>query len=268
VQGSLIVIPVKINSAGPYEFIVDTGSQITVIDPALALELHLALHGSAGLVSVAGSAQAPITSLNTLEAGSHLLEKPFAVVQDLSLFQSVDSGIRGVLGLNFLSHFDVLIENERKLVCLDETTTMRTKVRGEHIPLVALRDPDGEMPFMERLVISAHLSGAGNRAILLQLDSGSDGPVLFARPGKDGLQLLERATLRIGNLTAEQKAFANLPPQQVQIGRHTMSNIGFVTPVRAGNNLPAWGEDGLLPTLLFRRIFICAADHYVVLDPR
>jgi hypothetical protein len=24
----------------------------------------------------------------------------------------------------------------------------------------------------------------------------------------------------------------------------------------------------LLPTLLFQRVFICAADHYVVLDPR
>jgi hypothetical protein len=35
VQHALIVIPVKINQAGPFDFMVDTGSQVTVIDPSL-----------------------------------------------------------------------------------------------------------------------------------------------------------------------------------------------------------------------------------------
>jgi hypothetical protein len=268
VQGALIVIPVKINSAGPYDFIVDTGSQITVIDPALASELHLKLQGSAGLISIAGHAQASIASLNTLQAGSHLVEKPFAVVQDLGPFQAADSRIRGVLGENFLSHFDVLIDNENGRFCLDETASMRAKVRGEHIPLMALPDPDGELPFMARLVISAHLSSTGTRDILLQLDSGSDGPVLFARPGKDRIQLLERAMLRKGNFSEAQKAFADLPPQELRIGKYAMTNFRFVTPVSLATSIPEWGEDGLLPTLMFHRIFISAAEHFVVLDPR
>jgi hypothetical protein len=33
VQNALIVIPVNINQAGPFDFMVDTGSQITVVDP-------------------------------------------------------------------------------------------------------------------------------------------------------------------------------------------------------------------------------------------
>src|ERR1700740_1514149 len=41
VQHALIVIPVKINQAGPFDFMVDTGSQVTVIDPSLAAELSL-----------------------------------------------------------------------------------------------------------------------------------------------------------------------------------------------------------------------------------
>ena len=40
VQGALIVIPVKVNEAGPFDFMVDTGSQTVVIDPSLASELH------------------------------------------------------------------------------------------------------------------------------------------------------------------------------------------------------------------------------------
>ena len=101
VQRALIVIPVKINYAGPFDFIVDTGSQITVIDPALALELHVQLQGSVGLVSVASYAHASVTILDTLEANSHIVEKPFAIVQDLGPIQASDSRIRGVLGSEF-----------------------------------------------------------------------------------------------------------------------------------------------------------------------
>ena len=31
--------------------------------------------------------------------------------------------------------------------------------------------------------------------------------------------------------------------------------------------MPARDEDGLLPTVLFQRVFICHADHYVIFDP-
>ena len=55
---------------------VDTGSQVTVIDPALASELHPKPQGTVGLVSAAGYATASVTPLDTLEAKSHLVEKP------------------------------------------------------------------------------------------------------------------------------------------------------------------------------------------------
>ena len=53
VAGALLVIPVKINESGPYEFMVDTGSQLNVIDPALAAQLHLESQGTVGLVATA-----------------------------------------------------------------------------------------------------------------------------------------------------------------------------------------------------------------------
>ena len=39
--GSQLAIPVTIEGSGPYEFMVDTGSEFTIIDPALAAELQL-----------------------------------------------------------------------------------------------------------------------------------------------------------------------------------------------------------------------------------
>src|SRR3954454_11842732 len=51
VQHTIIVIPVKMNGRGPFDFIVDTGSLITVVDPALAVELMLKIDGAIGLDS-------------------------------------------------------------------------------------------------------------------------------------------------------------------------------------------------------------------------
>jgi hypothetical protein len=268
VAGALLVIPVKINQSGPFEFMVDTGSQVTVIDPALATELHLKSQGTVGLVSAASYANASFTLLNTLEANFHAVERPYAIVQDLGQIQAADARIRGVLGENFLAHFDLLIDYAHNLICLDETEAMRDRVQGERIPFVRPQHPDSEVPFTERLVISVHLSGAGTRQILLQLDSGSDGPILYARNGEKELPLLQHSTPRKGNVSIGQSAFADLPPQDLRIGTRTMSRIPFVTPATVGKDVPGREEDGLLPTLLFQRVFICAADHYVILDPR
>jgi hypothetical protein len=210
VQRALIVIPVRINQAGPFDFMVDTGSQITIIDPTLASQLHLKLQGTAGLVSVAGYAQGSVTVLDTLEANSRMLEKPFAIVQDLGPIQAADARIRGVLGENFLSHFDLLIDYAHKLLCLDQTTAMRDTLRGERIPLVPPQHPESELPFMERLVIAAHLSGAGTRQILLQLDSGSDGPILYARPEEKALPLAGPRNAARGQPDRSTKGFCRL----------------------------------------------------------
>jgi hypothetical protein len=268
VQGALIVIPVRINQKGPFDFMVDTGSQITVVDRSLAVELGLKPEAKVGLVSVASYAQASLTVPDTLEAASHVIEKPLVVVQDLGQVQAADPRIRGVIGESFLTRFDLLIDYAHKLLCLDETGAMRERVRGERIPLMAPRNPEDEVPFTERLVIPAHLSGTGTRQILLQLDSGSDGSILYASGDKMTSALLKRASVQGRGVTKAQRAFAVLPPQDVRIGTRIVNHVYFVTPVSVEQNIPTMETDGLLPTVLFQRIFISGSHHYVVFDPK
>jgi hypothetical protein len=274
VQHALIVIPIRINQAGPFDFMVDTGSQVTVIDPSLASQLDLTPQGRVGLVSVASYAQASATVLDTLEADSKVVEKSPAIVQDLRHIQAVDPRIRGVLGESFLSHFDLLIDYGHRLLCLDETGAMRDSVRGECIPFVLPQHPKGELPFdelpfMERLVISVHLSGTGKQPILLQLDSGSDGPILYPGSEQPEVQaLVHAATLQGGSATSAQRAFAVVPPQNMQIGNRVLSHISFVTPVFVAKNLPSQHEEGLLPTVLFQRVFISGTGHFAIFDPK
>jgi hypothetical protein len=267
VEGALIVIPVKINDAGPFDFMVDTGSQIVVVDPLLASQLHLKVQGTVGLVSAANYAAASVTILDKLEAGSHRVGETPAAIEDLGQIQAADSRIRGVLGQSFLTHFDMLIDNEHKLLCLDETHAMREKVRGEHIQLVAPSHSESELPNTERLVLSVRLSGIENRQVLLQLDSGSDGPILYPSADEAERQILKQATRRSGNASKAQQAFADLPAQEMRIGARTVSQVHFVTPVSVGLNIPSRDEDGLLPTLLFKRLYINPDDHFVVIEP-
>jgi len=66
-----MIVAVSVNHSGPYNFLLDTGTQMTMVDPALAAELHLNTQGSAEVAGVGFLASAPVAQLDLLEAGSH-----------------------------------------------------------------------------------------------------------------------------------------------------------------------------------------------------
>ena len=268
VAGALLVIPVKINQSGPFDFMVDTGSQLNVIDPALAAQLNLKSQDTVGLVATAAWSQASVGVLDSLQAGSQTVLKPLAVIQDLGPIQAADPRIRGVLGENFLAHFDVLIDYSRGLLCLDETKLMEKYVRGERIPLVTSRHPEADLPFSQRLVVSVNLSDTGSRAILLQVDSGSDSPILFAGNRELEQPLLKQAKLQGSEVNDAHRAFAVLPPQDMTLGSRIVRKVPFVTPASGSRNVPDREEDGVLATVLFQRVYVSHADRFMIFDPR
>ena len=145
---------------------------------------------------------------------------------------------------------------------------MEQYLRGERIPLAPSRHPETEMPFSPRLVISVNLSDTGTRPILLQLDSGSDGPMLYADNRELEQPILRRARLQGTEVDERRRAFALLPPQDTRIGIRVIRKVPFVTPVHAVQNVPDREEEGILATVLFQRVYISHSDHYVIIDPR
>ncbi|HYK36721.1 retropepsin-like aspartic protease [Alloacidobacterium sp.] len=268
VAGALLIVPVTINQAGPYDFMVDTGSQLNVIDSALAAQLHVKSQAKVGLVATTTVIQASVVVLDSLETGTQSVARPLAVVQDLGPIQAADPRIRGVLGENFLAHFDVLIDYPRGLLCLDEANRMQSELRGERIPLVVSEHAGNDVPFSDRLVVSVHLSDTGIRPILLQVDSGSDGPILYA--GKKELEepLLKRAKLQGPEVGDARRAFAVLPLQDMKLGSRVLRKVPFVTPASAALNAPDREEDGILATVLFQRVYVSHSAHFVIFDPK
>jgi hypothetical protein len=267
VQSSLIVVPVQINQSGPYDFVVDTGAQVTTIDSSLVAELRLKLEGTAGVEGVATSTRSALAHLERLGAGTHSVPNVLAVIQNLAQLRAADPHIRGILGENFLAHFDLLIDNRRQMLCLDDSNVLASAVGGEHVALAEPRGSHQDMPFTRPIIVSARLSGSDAGPVLLRLDSGSNAPVLYA------------ADLRAGNpqpltvngpkrpVNGVEQAFRALAPRDVQVGRNSVRQVPFMTPVNSIGNGASPREDGLLPTMAFQRVFISYGGGYAALDP-
>ena len=268
VAGALLVIPVKVNQSGTFDFMVDTGSQLNVIDPALAAQLQLKSRGTVGLVATAAYSRAPVGILDSFQAGSQLVLRPLVVIQDLGPIQAADPRIRGVLGENFLAHFYLLIDYSRRLLCLDEAKLMEKSLRGERLPLVTSKHPGTDLPFSQRLVVSVNLSDTGPRPILLQIDSGSDGPILYAGNRELEQPLLNRAKLQGPEVSDARRAFAVLPPQDMRVGGRIVRKVPFVTPASGSKDIPDREEAGILATVLFQRVYVSHSDRVVIFDPR
>jgi hypothetical protein len=263
---SQIIVPVTINHAGPYDFLVDTGAQITIVDPALAAELQLKIEGTTGLVGVGFRTRPSFAHLDTLEVGSHAMANPPVVIQNMEL-QAADPHIRGVLGGDFLRKFDVLIDYARGMLCLDDAKVMRSEIKGKHIALVSLPHPDGGVISTEPLIIQVHLSGIPSRPLFQLLDSGANVPLLYD-PGEakvGGFSV--SAPIRDRGPDGVKRIFTVLPPQDMRIGTLTLHQISFFFPLATGKDIPKVEGDGILPTALFRRVYISYADRFVVLDP-
>src|SRR5689334_9181639 len=65
VAGALLVIPVKVNQSGPYDFLVDTGNQVNVIDPALAAQLQVKVQGTVGVFSTSSYSHTSVAALDS-----------------------------------------------------------------------------------------------------------------------------------------------------------------------------------------------------------
>jgi len=259
-----IIVPVIVNHSGPYNFLLDTGAQATIIDPALASELHLGTWGSANVVGVGFQATASFAKLDLLEAGRQAVADQKVLVYELQHLEEAHLEVRGILGEDFLGHFDVLIDNSHKLLCLDDLGTMRTEVKGPRVALAQTGDGTS-LPAM--LVFSARLTD-GMRSVRLKLDSGTDTSFLYNTSEYMALAWARGASFLGRGAGGQERAFAALPPQDINVGAVEISKVSFVTFSGTKKDSRALDFDGLLSLRLFRRVFICHSDHYAVLEPQ
>ncbi len=261
-----MIVAVSVNHSGPYNFLLDTGSQLTMIDASLATTLQLEIHGTAVVAGVGSQSAASFSQLDEIAAGSHTVANQKVLVYDFQKLKSANLEIRGILGEDFLEHFDMLIDNANRLLCLDDSASMRAGIHGSRIALLAPARESGQEPLAHSLIVSVHLSD-GMRPVQLKLDSGTNSPFLYDTSNYMALGLFHGASWHGSGASGKQQAFIALPPQNVKLGSVELTRVLFVTLVGAQKDSHSSDFDGLLPTGTFKRVFISHRDYFAVLDP-
>jgi hypothetical protein len=258
----MIIAPVTINGSGPYDLVIDTGSNQTILDEKLAEELGLRRGGDTTIWGARASVASSAIYVDSLSiAGATVAGK------DLSLFtcpnlRGLPRKVRGFLGEDFLQKFDILIDYRHMVIQLEHGPgSMAETLLGEHLP-IQLNGSLGGVRTFGRLIVTGQVRDLGENSMSLLLDSGTHTLALFRESlgvGSNRQTFVDPSGSRQSSITAlETRTVRNL-----KLGKNEITDI-MVTALGAQSHMDV---DGLVPTSLFHSIFISHRGRFVILNP-
>ncbi len=130
VHDTVIVVSLMANDQGPFDFVLDTGTNSTVVDPQLARRLSLTAADHIRLITIAREMTVDRASIRTLSMGPANARDVEVLVEDLSELRKVDSHIVGFLGQNFLGQFNYLIDYKRHTIRVEQGNELSSAMAG------------------------------------------------------------------------------------------------------------------------------------------
>jgi predicted aspartyl protease len=253
VHDTLVVVSVMAGEEGPFDFVLDTGADTTIVDPSIAPKLSLAPLGSVQQTTLAGVQTLARGSIRALSAGPVHVENLPVLVQDLAELRKMDSHIEGIAGQNFLSHFNYLLDYRKHLVRIELASEIRDAIEGDQVPMETIEN---------RMIVASEAQSRGRAKLRLLLDSGANSVVLM------------RAASQTLNLPTQERGLEVTSSGQVglKVGRVHVLTIGSKQFHDIAVALPAAEPterigDGLLPTALFQGFYVNNREGFVVLNP-
>jgi predicted aspartyl protease len=258
VAGGYLLVPVTLNGAGPFEFLLDTGATTTMIEPALARRLELPLGERESIASITSETVAERSRLESLTIGSTTIVDADVLVAPLGAVGRLGGRVQGVLGNDVLGRNSFLLSYAKERLEFDGDGSLAARVSGTHMPLHQTHG---------RLLVEAEVPGV-RRPLSLVLDSGCLSVVLFEKaPGDLGAALsADRGVLTVHTATGVR----GLPTGKLRGLRLAGGALGRLQAliVRDPAALEGREEDGLLPTSLFREVWFDHAGSFLILNPK
>ncbi|MCK0129299.1 aspartyl protease family protein [Erythrobacter sp. F6033] len=140
-----LTIPVTIEGAGPFNFLIDTGSQATAVTHRINDSLSLTPLGTATLVGMASRRPVDVVEVNNLVVGTHTIHNLTAPV-----LNSNHVGADGIIGLDSLQDFRVLIDFREETIALQDMTKKQSRSGFEII--VKARQKLGQLLITDAVV--------------------------------------------------------------------------------------------------------------------
>jgi predicted aspartyl protease len=195
-------IPVTVNTKGPYYFLVDTGSEATIISNQLAATLSLVPERKLRIAGMAGASERPAFRLDILQMDALALRGLLAASLD-----ERDVGAAGIIGIDTLQKHKVIFDFRRGLMeVLPSKRLSKAKPAKEGEILVEATRRAGRL-----ILTNATIAG---RKVDLVVDSGAQSSVgnlalrdaligKGARGGEDRMQMVQLNSVTGDSITAQ-----------------------------------------------------------------
>jgi predicted aspartyl protease len=261
--GGVQLVQVSVNGAGPYAFVLDTGANVTMVKAQLVRTLNILAREPVTIAGSLGESRHQRVEPGSISIGDMRVDNIEIDTLEDGQLGILEGRAQGILGENFLKYFDVLIDNERHALTLDRTDTLAHSLTGERLPLSPAGRFDVELT-LDRLVVPLKAPSLLRRSMSFLVDSGSNTAVIY--PSKNEVLPFPRGAAhgQIHSLNSDQVCQVGRTP--LTIGSQTYP--GVVMAVCENRTRANMDTDGLLPTHLFRRLFISHREKYVIADPR
>ena len=137
-------LPVMVEGTGPFAFMIDTGSQATAVTHAIRTLANLPPAGTATLVGMASRREVEMVDVGRIEFGANSYTNFAAPV-----LTREHVGADGIIGLDALQDFRVLIDFRKETIAVEDATTNGS--RGYEI-VVRARQKLGQLLITDALV--------------------------------------------------------------------------------------------------------------------
>ena len=258
----LVVVPVSINGAGPFNFLLDTGATNSDIDRGLADQLSLPGVGEHEVTGIQAKVRLSIVHAQSISVAGR-------TVRDLNLnvltkTNGLPSKVSGILGEDFLSNFDLLIDNRHHVIQLQQGLgPMSDMFDGERLPVQLEVTVNGQY-VNHTLIVTGSSSELGRKQISLLLDSGVNYLYLFGGEQSlgGGATHRECSAATLSDPSNRFICIQKLLPQ-LRFGNKKVESLIAIAQLPTTR---AYTE-GLMPTSAFHSIFISHSQRFVILDP-
>jgi predicted aspartyl protease len=254
VQGTLIVLSVTANDSGPFDFVLDTGADTTILDPSVASQLSLVSLDRVQQTTLASVQSLSRGSLRTLSLGPTQSANFPVLVQDLSSLRQIDPRIAGILGQDFLSHMNYLIDYRKRVVRIETDTELGDSIEGQRLPLQTTEN---------RMLVPVEAQARNHATLRLLLDSGANSLVLL-HSASQALDLSAK-TAALETTSSGQVGLQVSRVRELRVGAEKFHDLAAALP--ASEPAERIG-DGLLPMLLFQSVYINNREKFAMLNPR
>jgi hypothetical protein len=214
VRGGMAFFPATVNSAGPFQFLLDTGGGGTNFDREIANKLGMKLER--GVASVAGSANLEVGFIPNAVIGvgkvqyrGILVASPIAPIEPI-----LGRPFEGIIGADILKHYVLELDYDKGVMRLYEPDGFKYTGSGQSLPLSFSQG----IPFVNLEV--ALTDGKSVKGEFL-IDTAGGGMATHIHK-----QISDRDRLLDGLSTLEEKAYGLGGENSIKVARGAVTSIG------------------------------------------